>query len=318
MESVETQDERLDFSYKRMRTTAVQMATIGAKRLPPRRVTSHDVLLSLLLAVTTATLIAVMVISGIVFVGKGVNINSGKISDTTYTHITPAKWSLIVTGAIYITQLLWVLHAWSFSFRRAASRTISWITCLLFCAANVAEIAWTPTLAKRQEHFAFVLVLETGLFLYIALGEACHHLHKMRPQLTKRKCDLWLTRILAVNGLAAYATWTNVKILVSFAAALQYLTHLTATASAMTALSVLAAETLAYCILESTLFANYFRWMYAIYPVQLWFLAGILSAHWQAEGEDVSAFFVLGLFILTAVCLFFKVCLHICVTLMQR
>ena len=299
MESVEPQEEQLEFSYKRLKRN--ERLTV---------VTSHDVLISLLLAATTATLIAAIVTNGIVFVVKGGNINSGGISGKTLTCITPAKWSLPLTGAIYVTQFLWVLHAWSFSFRPTASRTISWITCLLFCAANTLEIAWTSVLAKRREHFALVLILETGLFLYIALWEECSYLSKKGSQLRIRGLDLWLTRILAMNGLAAYATWTNIKFLVNLAATLQYFTHLSAVSTATIVMLILSVETLVYFILESTVFAKTVRWVYAIYPVQLWFLAGILSVHWRAEGEEVSGIFVLAVFVVTALFMFVKFCLH--------
>ena len=61
-------------------------------------------------------------------------------------------------------------------------------------------------------------------FIILAIGVESVHLYKLTPRLLanpKYKIDLWITRMLAVNGMGIYATWLSVAKFVQFTSVLQ-------------------------------------------------------------------------------------------------
>jgi hypothetical protein len=60
--------------------------------------------------------------------------------------------------------------------------------------------------------------------------------------------DLWLTRILVLNGLLFYNTWTTIASLINLAAAMQYDGGVNGSTSAYVALALLTATVLTYIL----------------------------------------------------------------------
>ena len=110
------------------------------------------------------------------------------------------------------------------------------------------------------------------------------------------KADVILTWIFPINGLFFYATWTTIASLVNLAAALQYSpSNVSGTTSGTISLSLLLITLVVYFILENTVLYRILRYVLSVYPVIIWALTGVLSAHWGVIGEERNSRFALGL-----------------------
>ena len=99
--------------------------------------------------------------------------------------------------------------------------------------------------------------------------------------------DKFLTRVLPMNGLCLYNTWTTIAVLINLTAAVQTTTSISDENMATISLTILLLALLTYFALENTILDNFgFRYVFTVYPVVIWALAGVLEAHWGKIGEE--------------------------------
>ena len=258
------------------------------------------------LSVTTAVLLIVFIINGLASTGiDGLFANgTGEISDEFSLQITPAGWTFAIWGVIYAWQALWILYAWSFVFRPSTPRTVSWISLLLYTCNNVSNIIWIFTWGNEYPQVAFPFIFLMWAFLVAATAVEAHLVYKVTPAMQsslKDKIDLWISRLLVTNGLVIYTTWLTVATHINFGIVLQYysedsISPITASAAVQWLLSV---AVVAYFVLENTVLDRYARFIFMVYPVLIWALTGVMSAHWEKEDPNTSPVLTLLLLLLS-------------------
>ena len=143
-------------------------------------------------------------------------------------------------------------------------------------------------------------------FLVAAISMETYHLNKVSPiMLTKKKykIDLWITRLLVPNGLVIYATWLTAATHINLGIVLQYFANVSATTTGAVMLWLLSVLTLSYFALENTILDRYTRFIFMVYPVLIWALSGVMSAHWGKEDPDTNPVLTLLLLLLAIVLL---------------
>ena len=95
--------------------------------------------------------------------------------------------------------------------------------------------------------------------------------------------DIWLTRILLLNGLLFYVSWATIASLLNVSLAMIYEGHTDGTTAAYIALSILLFTVLTYFMLENTVFDRYLRYSFAVYPVIIWALSAVVADNWETD-----------------------------------
>ena len=146
-------------------------------------------------------------------------------------------------------------------------------------------------------------------FILAAISIKTVHLYKLTPEMKtsmKYKIDLWITRLLVVNGMCIYAAWLTVETLLNLSVVLKNVVHVnngTNTGGVM--LWLLSVEVPVYFALEKTIFDRFTRFIFIVYPTLIWGLSGVLIAHWEKEPWEAINL-VLTLFILVLAVLLLK------------
>ena len=129
--------------------------------------------------------------------------------------------------------------------------------------------------------------------------------------------DIWLTRILVLNGLLFYVTWTTIASLLNVAITVEYDGDASGSTAAYIALSLLSATVLTYFILENTVFDRYLRYAFAVYPVIIWALSASIAKKWSANDPSGVNIFSLVLLVVTIVLALVRILLFILFTLFR-
>ena len=255
------------------------------------------------LSVTTIVLLVVFITNGLSTGTVGGFANAtGEVSDMFSLQITPAGWTFSIWGIIYTWQVLWLLYAWSFVFRPSTPRTVSWISLLLYSCGNICNIIWIFVWGNNYPQIAFPFIFLIWAFVVAAISVETYHINKVSPVMLsnkKYKIDLWITRLLVPNGLVIYATWLTAATHLNFGIVLQYYANVSAVTTGAVMLWLLSALTLIYFALENTILDRYARFIFMVYPVLIWALTGVMSAHWGREDPDTNPVLTLLLLLLS-------------------
>ena len=248
------------------------------------------------------------------------------------TQVIPASWTFSIWGLIYAWQVLWLLYAWSFVFRPRAQRTIFWGVYPAFLLVCVAIIGWFYTWGNEYPQGALPFILLMVILLYVAIGMLTYHLYRKTKDLEEegQKCDLWMTRIIVLNGLALYASWVSVATCLNVGVVIQYytppgtglgLTEGSGSAagsgngtsgglntpldvnSGTVTLALLAFIVVVYFILENTVLDRFTRFVLVAYPTVIWALAGAVQGQWNKHENPRNQIFslvLLGVVVLLA------------------
>ena len=260
------------------------------------------------LAVTTVVLLVVFIVNGLAGAGTAGFVNStGNVSDLFRLQVTPAGWTFAIWGVIYAWQVLWILYAWSFIFRPSTPRTVSWIALLLYTCNNISNITWIYLWGNEYPQVAFAFIFLMWAFLVAAAAVEAFQIYRMTPTLQtqkKFKIDLWISRILVINGIVIYATWLTVATLINFGIVLEYFAEVPAETTGVVILWLLSVVVLAYFALENTILDRFARFIFIVYPVLIWALSGVISGNWGRE-EDTNTVPVVALLMLILVIMLF-------------
>ena len=211
-------------------------------------------------------------------------------------------------GVIFPWQIILMLYAWSFVFRPSTPRTISWIALLLYTGTNVSGTIWAYVFNNGYLgiSFPFLFMMIVGVHggCYIAVETV--HLYKLTPRLLKEckyKIDLWITRMLVVNGMCIYATWLTVANMVQFASIIQYDAGADGVTAGSISLWILSVIVLSYFALENTVLDRFTRFIYIIYPVLIWSLIGVVAENWGQYEVIINPLISLFLLVLAIILL---------------
>ena len=103
------------------------------------------------------------------------------------------------------------------------------------------------------------------------------------------------------NGLVIYATWLTVATHINLGVVLQYFAGVASGTTGTIVLWVLSLVVLGYFALENTILDRYTRFIFMVYPVLIWALTGVLSAHWGKETPNTNPLLTAMLLVLAVV-----------------
>ena len=239
------------------------------------------------------------------------------------TQVTPAGWVFpVIWWLIYAWQAVWLLYGWTFVCRPSTRRPIFWgvyATFVLVCATN---IAWLYTWGNQDSQLALAFIVLLALSLYGAVSMLSYHLYRKTALLEEEGvvCDLWLTRIIVLNGLALFAAWVTIAMCLNVGVVIQLSarsgvefneglgsgsggglnTPLDANAGTVT-LGLMALLVIVYFVLENTILDRFARFVLVVYPTFVWALIGILAEQWNKYENHRNQIFAAILFVVVVV-----------------
>ena len=229
---------------------------------------------------------------------------------TMSTQVNPAGWTFAIWGVIFPWQILLLLYAWAFVFQPSTPRTISWIALLLYTGTNVCGGIWAYLFGNALLGVSFIFLFGMWAFMVAAIAVQTAYLYKLTPRLLEKhstrikyKIDLWITRMLVVNGMCIYATWLTVAVLVQFTTIIQYEADAPGNTAASISLWLLSVEVLSYFALENTVLDRFTRFIYIVYPVLIWSLIGVIAENWGKYDLNTNPIIALFMLVLTIILL---------------
>ncbi|XP_064406388.1 uncharacterized protein LOC135351336 [Halichondria panicea] len=273
------------------------------------------------LIIATVALVVVFIVNGLaaspIAAENGLGNGTTAVSNEHCVEITPAGWAFSIWGVIYTWQALWIVYGWSFVFRPSFPRSIVFLTYNFYTISSIFNIIWTYLWGNDYAQVGYPIIALFSIALYSTISVQAIWLYKMTPTLMTTKyykIDLYITRFLVLNGILVYTTWLTAATELNFAILLQdYIGYSSQTASTA-ALSVLTVVIVLYFVLENTILDRFLRFVFIVYPVLIWALSAILSAHWETDSDEclllgkiseppsrVNPSFTLGVLILTVV-----------------
>lgn len=208
---------------------------------------------------------------------------------------TAMAGDLCVWGALWLWSVAWLVYCWSFVCRPKRTRTVHELVYFLFACCLVCVLVWFYF--KRQERPSLTL----GFSILILLALALSILLIVVPIYSQaasfaetQRVDLWLTRVLVLNGLGFAAAWAEVLVVQDLTRTLKYQGELDDETVALVGLSLLATFLLLYFAFEQTFLDRFARHMVAQYFVYPWALTWMLVEQaWQHSvvvSETISAY----------------------------
>ena len=272
-------------------------------RFPRRRVV---VLEALALAVTTLLLAGNTALSVYSWWGGSpdtLEMDGGTREGLTTSQFrTPATWTFAGWLAVFAAQFAWLAHGWTYVCRQKAYRAYSPAVHPSFWFVNCVNIGYVYAIANRANELSLALVAVEALALCVSVAIVSVSLHRNATGLKDfSSVDIWSTRLLALNGLALYASWAVLSTLFHTASVLKEDTELHHDTITTCLLSLTGAIGVVYFLLEATILDRYIRYVISVYPAVMWWLGGILGEHWDEKFHEISRNNLLTFVILVAV-----------------
>ncbi|XP_035286492.1 uncharacterized protein si:dkey-29d8.3 [Anguilla anguilla] len=233
--------------------------------------------------------------------------NTGNVSKTYETEITPAGWTFSIWGVIYF----WLFAMFTYIIISLCRRNVyGWMYCqpavlsygfyLSWIVNMILNITWL-FLWDREQMIAALIVLAVIAFTnYSLIFFCCHGLHSYGAWLSKNyRVDLWLFRVLVQNGIGVYATWTTIATLLNFTIVLDYNAGVSKEDAATVSLSLLLIEVIAWFVVENFVLEKHVRYLLTIYPVVILALSGNMAKNYNAAAPSRNGIFMVVLLVLS-------------------
>ncbi|MFT7813857.1 uncharacterized protein LOC108927977 isoform X2 [Arapaima gigas] len=168
----------------------------------------------------------------------------------------------------------------------------------------ILNIVWL-FLWDREQIVAGLVVLALIAFTnYLIVFFCCHGLHLYGAWLNKyHKADLWAIRVLVLNGVGVYATWTTIATLLNFSVVLEYSAGVSRTDAGTVGLSLLLIEVLTWFVLENFVLEKHLRYLLTVYPVVVVALSGNMTKRFDPTSPERNSVFTAVLLALACVLL---------------
>jgi hypothetical protein len=260
--------------------------------------------------VASVVLLATLIINGLSaspdHQNFGFRNQTGAVSDTFYTQITPDGWAFAIWAIIYTWQVIWMAYGWSFVFRPSFTKTINPLVYVFYSLANVCNIIWIYLWGNELPQAAFPFIALIAFFNMCAIGVEVVHLYYQKPPTSIKlqkanKIEYFLSEFVVVNGITIYATWVSIATLLNFTIVIQYYGGLNAADSSTISLSLLTVELLVYFVLENVFLDRFLRYVFMVYPVVIWALSAIVSAHADDPDAERNLIFTIILLVLAII-----------------
>ena len=232
------------------------------------------------------------------------------------SQLQPAEWTYQLMWCItYAWQILLLVYAWTVAARIWSQGSIHWLVYAFHSLASVVGIIWNALRATGHDIPSYLFLFLLVVSVSVAVGVESAYLHYYAFDLDLiSKADLWLARVIVVNGLAVYVTWTLFLCHVDLAAIVQCHTSVNASGGAMLALILLTLELIVYFILENVVLQRFTRFVFVVQPTVILVAACVIADH-RLRGdadEEKATIFLSILLVITAIAFAVKVVVLVC------
>ena len=213
--------------------------------------------------------------------------------------ISPPEWTLGLWLLIFAWEGLWVLMAWPLLCKQKAPRIVFTGFYPIFCVVCLLHIGWLYAWARQLPLLALVLAALLSLTLLFSLTIITAYLYYIRGNLKFfYRCRFWSVRVLVLNGTVAYTTFALITTLFNLGVVLVQSAGVLGETASTIVLSLVSSLALTYFLLENTILDRFLRYVFAVYPVLLWALVGVLLENWEGVAKASRN----QLFVLVLVC----------------
>ncbi|KAJ8272861.1 hypothetical protein GJAV_G00094290 [Gymnothorax javanicus] len=235
--------------------------------------------------------------------------NTGNVSKKYETEITPAGRTFSIWGVIYFWLFAMLIYITTSLCRRNVH---GWMYCqpavlpygffLSWIANMILNITWLILWDREQMIAALIVLVLIACTNYSMIFFCCHGLHSYGAWLSKyHRVDLWLFRVLVLNGIGVYATWTTIATLLNFTIVLDYNAGMSKEHAATLSLSFLLVEVIAWFVVENFVFEKHVRYLLTIYPVVILALSGSIARNYDSAAPSKNNIFTVILLALSCV-----------------
>lgn len=210
--------------------------------------------------------------------------------------ISPPQWTHVLWLVIFAWEGLWLVQSWVLLCKQRSPRIIFPGFYLMISLACLLHIGWLFAWARLFPELALGLVALLILSLLACVAMLTGYLYYIRGNLKfYYTCNFRLTRLLALNATVAYATFSIILTLYTLGAVLVDSAEVAEVTVSTILLSLLSSLMVTYFLLENTILDRFLRYVFAVYPVILWTLAGILVETWEGVAGGRNQLFALVL-----------------------
>jgi len=225
--------------------------------------------------------------------------------------IVPASWTFDVWSAIYSWQALHLLYGLTLIFRKAFGdyiytnpSPVSPGFYFLFIISSLSNTGWLFTSVRGNLIGSLFMSIINRFALFGCIVISHRDLCRTGSSMLSRGLfkDIWAIRLLIHNGVAFYAAWGSVAVLISFNTVLVYEGSVQRLTGTWLILALLNVIILGVFFLEVCVFDRYARYTIAHYITLVIALSGIMDRHFSvSKPYTIYVAVILGLTILLGV-----------------
>ncbi|XP_047424350.1 uncharacterized protein LOC124995748 [Mugil cephalus] len=219
------------------------------------------------------------------------------------TELTPSGWTFYIWTVIYIWLMAMVVYILTGLCRKNAYGYVYCSPAVLpygffvsWCLNMGLNIGWLLVWDRGMMIAALVLLILVIITNYAMIGFVCHGVHTYGPWLKKHhNLDLWLIRVLILNGVMIYTTWTTIATLINLTIVLSSNANMFPPDAATLSYTVLGVVMIVWYILENFVLDKHVRYILITYPVVIWALSGNLNKNFDATSPSDNGIFIAAL-----------------------
>jgi len=216
--------------------------------------------------------------------------------------VTPAEWSFMQTGVIYLWQGIWLGYGVSLICRQTPEGyvyvlypVLPPILYIVYSFSLACNVAWLLIWDKEYMEVALIFINLMSVTLYICLGISMRRLSEMGHDMVRNKLtkDMWTIRLLVQNGIGFYAAWGTVAGIFNFAIVLTYRTGLgdgsagdEEEVGSTVSLIIFSLLILSWFILDVFIFEESLRYLVMPYIATLISIIAIISKNWNPNNRN--------------------------------
>ena len=215
------------------------------------------------------------------------------LADKYSLEITPPGWAFSIWGIIYTWQALWLLYILyhSIIWRAQLTHTLTFGTVfyISWIASCIFNGSWILLFSFEYITISTVVLILISVALYVNaysnhkyIGLASEYNpnddasnNTLYPMYILNQTVIVLYRILLLNGITFYATWTSIAQCLNIAIFLTYVANVYSNTASLVALAILNVVLLVYWFLDFYYLRKWLVYTYSPYAVLLWALGAI-------------------------------------------
>lgn len=233
--------------------------------------------------------------------------------DNTYdTGVTPAPWAFtVIWTIIFVWQALHIFYSLSLLFRKTSDGDYLYLKPSHICAVfyclfmlnNSFITGWLFLYAHEQLIWSFVFLLLASSALFGCGYLICRTLNGAGAELILKglKRDVWLTRILTINGIVLYGTWSTIATLINMYIVMHYAGGVEQYICNWVVLSIIAVFIVVWFVLETFVLDRHMRYIFTPYIILILAFSGIIDKFYESSSPESYLYMVVALLVLSLV-----------------